>query len=64
MSDTRFIITTSLEGYINALVPSGKFNNCTIGFKVPDEYLTKFEDAYQKALEWGQEQNGWQTILC
>jgi hypothetical protein len=36
MSDTRFIITTSLEGYINALVPSGKFNNCTIGFKVPD----------------------------
>jgi hypothetical protein len=45
MSDTRFIITTSLEGYINALVPSGKFNNCTIGFKVPDEYLTKFEDA-------------------
>jgi hypothetical protein len=53
MSDTRFIITTSLEGYINALVPSGKFNNCTIGFKVPDEYLTKFEDAYQKALEWG-----------
>jgi hypothetical protein len=53
MSDTRFIITTSLEGYINALVPGGKFNNCTIGFKVPEEYLTKFEDAYQKALEWG-----------
>ena len=39
MSDTRFIITTSLEGYINALVPGGKFNNCTIGFKVPEEYL-------------------------
>jgi hypothetical protein len=53
MSDTRFIITTTLEGYINALVPSGKFNNCTFGFKVPDEFLPKFEDAYQKALEWG-----------
>ncbi len=53
MSDTRFIITTSLEGYINALVPSGKFNNCTIGFRIPEEELPKFDAAYEQALEWG-----------
>ena len=53
MSDSRFIITTTLEGYINALVPSGKFNNCTIGFKIPEEDLDKFDSAYQRALDWG-----------
>ena len=53
MSDLRFVITTTLEGYINALVPSGKFNNCTIGFRIPDDYLDKFEASYNQALELG-----------
>ena len=53
MSEGRFIITTELEGYINALRPSGKFNNCTIGFKVPAELLPEFDATYEKALEWG-----------
>jgi hypothetical protein len=53
MSDTRFIITTKLEGYINALKPSGKFNNCTIGFRIPEEVLEKFDAAYEQSLEWG-----------
>lgn len=53
MSDGRFIITTTLEGYINALKPSGKFNNCTIGFRIPEEDLPKFDATYEKALEWG-----------
>jgi hypothetical protein len=53
MSETRFIITTTLEGYINALKPSGKFNNCTIGFKIPEDQLAEFDAVYEKSLEWG-----------
>lgn len=50
MSEGRFIITTTLEGYINALKPSGKFNNCSISFKIPETDLPKFEVAYGKAI--------------
>lgn len=53
MTDGRFIITTTLEGYINALKPGGKFNNCTIGFKIPEDVLPEFDATYEKALEWG-----------
>lgn len=53
MSDGRFIITTTLEGYINALKPSGKFNNCTIGFRIPEEELPKFDAIYEKAIKLG-----------
>jgi hypothetical protein len=52
MSD-RHIITTKLEGYINALKPAGKFKNCTIGFTIPESELPKFEEAYQRSLDWG-----------
>lgn len=53
MSDSRFIITTTLEGYINALKPAGKFNNCTIGFKIPAEDLPKFDECYERCIAWG-----------
>lgn len=53
MSDGRLVITTTLDGYINALIPSGKFNNCTIGFRIPEEELPKFDAIYEQALEWG-----------
>lgn len=53
MSDNRFVFATTLEGYINALVPSGKFNNCSIGFRIPDELIPKFDEQYENALEWG-----------
>lgn len=53
MSDGRFIFTTTLDGYINALKPAGKFNNCTIGFRIPEEKLPEFDAVYQQALEWG-----------
>jgi len=53
MSDNRFIITTTLEGYINALKPSGKFNNCTIGFRIPEEDLGKFDACYEQCIAWG-----------
>ena len=50
MSESRFIITTTLEGYINPFKPSGKFNNCSISFKIPTEDLPKFDVAYEKAI--------------
>jgi hypothetical protein len=53
MSENRFIITTTLEGFINALKPSGKFNNCTISFKIPEEDLPKFDEGYERCLAWG-----------
>jgi len=46
------IITTKLEGFIS-LKPSGKFNNCRIGFNLTDEEFEAFEAEYAKALQWG-----------
>ena len=53
MSDNRFVFATTLEGYINALIPSGKFNNCSIGFRIPDELIPEFDQQYENAIEWG-----------
>jgi hypothetical protein len=53
MTDGRYIFTTTLEGYINALKPSGKFNNCSISFKIPSELLPEFEEQHEKCLAWG-----------
>lgn len=49
----RFIITTKLDGYINALKPGGKFKNCTISFNIPEKDLDGFNKVYERALEWG-----------
>lgn len=46
------IITARLEGFIS-LKPSGKFNNCRIGFTLNDEEFELFEAEYARALEWG-----------
>lgn len=64
MSDGRFIITTTLEGYINALKPSGKFNNCTIGFRIPEEVIPEFDAVYEKALEWGKNKLAGKRFTC
>jgi hypothetical protein len=53
MSDGRFIFTTALEGYINALRPAGKFKNCCIGFRIPDALLPEFDAQHEKCLAWG-----------
>ena len=53
MAENRFIITTTLEGYINALKPSGKFNNCTISFRIPEDELSKFDACYEQCIAWG-----------
>lgn len=46
------IVTTKLEGFIS-LKPSGKYNNCRIGFTLNDEQFQLFEAEYARALEWG-----------
>lgn len=53
MADGRFIFTTTLEGYINALKPSGKYNNCSISFKIPSDLLTEFDAQHERCLAWG-----------
>jgi hypothetical protein len=51
-SKDLYIITTKLKGFIS-LKPSGKFNNCRIGFTLSDEEFETFEAEYEKALVWG-----------
>jgi hypothetical protein len=53
MSEGRFIFTTKLEGYINALVPGGNYNNCTISFRIPEDQLLAFDETHEKCLAWG-----------
>jgi hypothetical protein len=53
-NSNRFVITTTLEGYTNALKPRGRYNNCTICFKIPRENLSTFNEYYEKGLAWGE----------
>jgi len=53
MSEGRFVITTTLEGYVNALKPAGKYNNCCFSFSIGKDDLTKFDATYEKAIAWG-----------
>ena len=46
------IITTRLEGFIS-LKPSGKYNNCRIGFTLSQGEFETFEEEYANALHWG-----------
>lgn len=54
----RFLITTELEGYINALKPGGKFNKCTIGFRIPPEELEKMSESFESGLKWAEAKAG------
>lgn len=54
MSESRHIITTTLEGYVNALKPAGKFNNCCFSFSLKKEDMAKFDEAYDQAMIWGE----------
>jgi hypothetical protein len=50
----RFLITTELEGYINALKPGGKFNKCVINFRIPSEDLEKMNESFESGLKWAE----------
>jgi hypothetical protein len=52
VSNAPIIINAKLEGFIS-LKPSGKFNNCRIGFTLSQEDFEKFEAEYASALDWG-----------
>lgn len=52
MADNQYIFTTTLDGYINALKPSGKFSNCSIAFRIPDDVLDRLDKQHEKCLEW------------
>ncbi len=53
MSESRHVITTTLGGYVNALKPAGKFNNCCFSFMLNKADMDKFEEAYEQAMSWG-----------
>jgi hypothetical protein len=50
----RFLINTELEGYINALQPGGKFNKCSIGFRIPSKELEQMTENFESGLKWAE----------
>lgn len=54
----RFVITTELDGYINALKPGGKFNKCTIGFRIPAGDLEAMNESFESGLKWAETKAG------
>ena len=48
----RYVFDTTLEGFINVYEPSGKFNNCSFAFKVPDEVIETMETDREELLKW------------
>jgi hypothetical protein len=50
----RFLITATLDGFISALKPSGKYNNCTISFKIPQSDLPAFDESFESGLKWAE----------
>jgi hypothetical protein len=50
----RFLIATELEGYINALKPGGKYNKCSIGFRIPASDLEALNESYESGLKWAE----------
>jgi hypothetical protein len=50
----RFLITTELEGYVNALKPGGKFNKCTFSFRIPEKDLAEMNESFESGLKWAE----------
>lgn len=50
----RFLITTELEGYVNALKPGGKFNKCTFSFRIPEKELQEMNESFESGLKWAE----------
>lgn len=52
MSKNRYVFDTTLEGYVNVYEPSGKYNNCCFGFRLPPQVLEQAESDREELLEW------------
>lgn len=48
----RFTFETTLEGFINVGQPSGKYNNCTLSFRIPSDVLQDMEADREEGLAW------------
>ncbi len=53
MSKNRYVIDTVLEEFVNVYKPSGKYNNCCFGFRIPEKILPQAEKDREELLKWG-----------
>ena len=58
MSKNRYTFATELDGFINLGEPSGKFNNCSFAFTVPEDVLTDMEKDREELLAWAKTKAG------
>ena len=48
----RYVFETELEGFINVYQDSGKYENRTFSYKIPEDILTKIEKDRKELLKW------------
>ena len=48
----RYTFNTTLDGYINAGEPGGKFNKMSFSFQIPPDVLEEVEADYEALIEW------------
>ena len=52
MSKNRYVFSTVLEGFINLVEPSGRYNNCCFKFTLPSDVLAEAEKDREELLAW------------
>ena len=50
----RYVFETELEGFINVYQDSGKYENRTFSYKIPEDILTKIEKDRKELLKRGE----------
>ena len=51
MSNKQIVFETELEGYVNIGKPGGNYNNCSMGFCLPDEIHAQLDKDRAEMLE-------------
>ena len=52
MSKNRYVFSTTLEGFINLVEPSGRYNNCCFKFTLPSDVMAEAEKDREELLAW------------
>ena len=52
MTKNRYVINTTLEGFVNVYKPSGKFNNCSFSFRLSGDEIDQAEKDREELLSW------------
>lgn len=52
MANNRYVFNTVLEGFINVFEDSGKFNNRTFSYAIPQETLPQVEEDRVELIKW------------